>query len=1081
MEESFYEKIIKIITEASYNTTYKMAYAKALIDIAHETEEINDNVITIYVNQIAEKFLEYYWNEEMFCGLNQSSNSYRTPMIVRIVQNLMATFYDVEREKIAYKDVAIEYKKNNKTKNAIREISITIKNDVFYRFININGKPNYDIYTFDFKDSKIEIKAKNMMILKEKYDSLTNLIEINWKKLITIFNKEMFENEYVNLQELNDKFEPKNIYSNENNNSKKREDYKDWNLLYNNEYVDYIDKVEIDEKYYNDDIYNYQISNKLRNVLEDRKIKTSAELLKKSREYYNNISSVGAKTLKEIDDLKNFIIKDDNLLKENLAKYALDKDKTEVDKLCEKKLRKEFVDNVLSQKRLRDDKLIKKNILYFLERHYIYTEKELIEKDMGYFEKLDGLNKPKYSNIYDYKKYIVDKYDLTKKEDNSEYLYETISNICSGKPILYAVLYNYLKNYTNYPLENLNNDINTLRTKNRLTFATEGIKILKIPILEYIESNFKGKERIILIERLKGKTLEEVGNSFKVTRERIRQIEQRCYSKIPDVKENNYKGLYEEYKFNLKEFTELFDEPETTYYYLYNRYKSGDKRLYEALKDNRFNEIQKEKIRNYNRVIISDGEEILLNKTSICDFLVKKYCKETTKVIDFINIYNKFLNDYKINLPNETEEKSMEGILSRLENTIFTTGKRFRYYDYYDIDREDYKSLIEAFNLEDGYYSTLLIFNGNSELMENINIKDEYELHNLIKTRLNNKLKVNLDRMPNFSIGNNTKKEYFEKIILKYAPINVEDLLSILEEDYGHKRGTIASYIKSEFGLYIKDGIISLNLYEINEEEKEKIIQVLDKDFYTIEELKEILKNNDFNDIEEIINNRNMKKIGYNLKSGFILKTKYNNIEQYMRDIIDNSDFIENYNFLSTITYIFMMKKFEKNLDIFLISKNEYITIKKLNKLNITKKDIEYLIEKIKSTFKDVQYFSVQNVYENIELGKIEECGFDDVFYNSIIKNIDEVKYSRVAGGYIFSLTKEQFDVSKFIEDCVNGRNGVSIDDLLEEIQEKYGINVDRDKTKLLLRKRNLFYSDELEKIYQDKSSYYEEVYSNEQ
>ena len=47
MEEVFLEKYISIITEASYTTTYKMAYAKALVDIAREInlDDYSDKIV----------------------------------------------------------------------------------------------------------------------------------------------------------------------------------------------------------------------------------------------------------------------------------------------------------------------------------------------------------------------------------------------------------------------------------------------------------------------------------------------------------------------------------------------------------------------------------------------------------------------------------------------------------------------------------------------------------------------------------------------------------------------------------------------------------------------------------------------------------------------------------------------------------------------------------------------------------------------------------------------------------------------------------------------------------------------------
>ena len=208
MEEVFLEKYISIITEASYTTTYKMAYAKALVDIASEINLDDYSVkIEITTYQIAEKFIEYYWNEETFCGLKQGPNSFKTPKIVQIVRQAITDLNNDDKK--SYNEIKTEYKENSILKSAIKDIARIIKNDVFYRFINLNGNFNYDIYNLDYENSKVIIDKTNLIILKENRKSLIELIDINWKKLILKFNPIISGDEKEQLMKLDDKFEVK--------------------------------------------------------------------------------------------------------------------------------------------------------------------------------------------------------------------------------------------------------------------------------------------------------------------------------------------------------------------------------------------------------------------------------------------------------------------------------------------------------------------------------------------------------------------------------------------------------------------------------------------------------------------------------------------------------------------------------------------------------------------------------------------------------------------------------------------------------------------------------------------------------
>ena len=86
-----------------------------------------------------------------------------------------------------------------------------------------------------------------------------------------------------------------------------------------------------------------------------------------------------------------------------------------------------------------------------------------------------------------------------------------------------------------------------------------------------------------------------------------------------------------------------------------------------------------------------------------------------------------------------------------------------------------------------------------------------------------------------------------------------------------------------------------------------------------------------------------------------------------------------------------MTRRVEKSLDIFLISNEEYITIKKLNSLGIEKEDIIRFCDSVVIKFKEVNYFTLSNVRELLDINKLDDYGFDDIFLDNIIGNIDDI------------------------------------------------------------------------------------------
>lgn len=87
-------------------------------------------------------------------------------------------------------------------------------------------------------------------------------------------------------------------------------------------------------------------------------------------------------------------------------------------------------------------------------------------------------------------------------------------------------------------------------------------------LLEYIEGLPDDRHREIVIARLSGKTLNSVGASYGITRERTRQITNKILQNRPSLEEDSYIEFFSRYKTTCKEFCGIFSLPVESYYYL---------------------------------------------------------------------------------------------------------------------------------------------------------------------------------------------------------------------------------------------------------------------------------------------------------------------------------------------------------------------------------------------------------------------------------------------------------------------------------------------------------------------------------
>lgn len=83
-----------------------------------------------------------------------------------------------------------------------------------------------------------------------------------------------------------------------------------------------------------------------------------------------------------------------------------------------------------------------------------------------------------------------------------------------------------------------------------------------ISVSNFLNSDFKFKE--VLLEKIAGKTLQEIGDNFQVSRERVRQILKKINIPVT-YEEYLYKDVFSEYDFTLEEFIELFQVSNEVY------------------------------------------------------------------------------------------------------------------------------------------------------------------------------------------------------------------------------------------------------------------------------------------------------------------------------------------------------------------------------------------------------------------------------------------------------------------------------------------------------------------------------------
>ena len=168
-----------------------MAWGKSLIEMSLELDLSKDKII-IRLEDIAEKYIKYYWNQIIFFDLKQATNSNKIPTIIVIIKELIDKYYEYINEMIMEekKISRVTFKKLNLLKeydDTIKSITKVLKQDVSWRFLLLEGK-NTNIYGYVKGNDYIQIESKLLKKLKENNEELLNIINYRWLLILKNIN-----------------------------------------------------------------------------------------------------------------------------------------------------------------------------------------------------------------------------------------------------------------------------------------------------------------------------------------------------------------------------------------------------------------------------------------------------------------------------------------------------------------------------------------------------------------------------------------------------------------------------------------------------------------------------------------------------------------------------------------------------------------------------------------------------------------------------------------------------------------------------------------------------------------------------
>lgn len=615
----------------------------------------------------------------------------------------------------------------------------------------------------------------------------------------------------------------------------------------------------------------------------------------------------------------------------------------------------------------------------------------------------------------------------------------------------------------------------------------------------YLETADK-RNREVMARRYAGETLEAIAQDFGLQRERIRQIQAKENKKLRDTykartgfpvfAEDFYETLYTRCELPDAFWSEELALPERSINYLKFTYTRGKTKPEEILRDEAIPVSLRYRVRSFldRDKIRIDGRLFPKNRADIEDYAMQKYAQDEITFERFTQLYNGMLED--VGLPHDDKlfitEKRRDGRVNRLSESrhcLWKQGARLR---WYDIDARDYTELLEKLNLDsyqDTDVSTRKFMLEYPDLMEAYDIRDPYELHNLLK-----KIKdrcglggINFTRQPILQFGEFDRLEMIKETLFALSPISQQDLIEYLYLEYGYDKQTMVGYL-TPLSAWCHNGVYSVDFKQIPDERAELLRAELTEDFYYLDELRRLYKKLFPEADPEELNPYSLKSLGFVVNSNYAVQ-HYPSAGAYFTylltkdEVFDFSPLLRRYGSINMFNQTF--SDLQKAHRLFRFEKNQVISARRLERLNVTEELIEDYCAAVRAFAEPDSYFTICSLRRDGFSHELDMLGLGDYFYASLLACDEHFSSSQMFGELVLYNGRKAKQISRadFLQTQLRDYESVEIEDFMQDVKARFGLTIpDRYMVTGAAKDSELYYNEIMDKVYRDKALYYDDI-----
>lgn len=609
-----------------------------------------------------------------------------------------------------------------------------------------------------------------------------------------------------------------------------------------------------------------------------------------------------------------------------------------------------------------------------------------------------------------------------------------------------------------------------------------------VSIQEWL-SGLKDKHREIMEMRLDGKRLQQVGDFFEISRERVRQIESKALKRKPPLQADDFRHIFDGYDLSEDEFMAITGQPKDVYYYLKitSSAKREDKKPMDALlEDDQIPESYKRALRDSNvdlSAIYVDNQRIRRNKHDIAAYILKEeFDGGPLALSQLYDAYMAFIEEHALmddKRLDPTSPRAFNALLERTSEMIITPSEETgeggvtRSFD----TSADFSLLEDAlqkfsdFNVECSA-AWLLEQEDIAQVAESLDIRSANELHVAINRYCGNIPGVSLGRMPIVYLGDGDRDEQVFALIKEMSPASSVELGDEYERRYGVDPATFRGTFLKDFSSYLHDGKYVYEPANLTDEQRDFIRAEIDRNggYMPFNTLKEQFSLRFPDTSQNFLNTESLALAGCRISGKLVIEEGLD-IASVFEGLIANNEYINaatpgaGEEVLGNQEFLSELNKELRRFNVVEYDKGNYLSTRILSELPrpVYPDDMRDFMESA------IAFMQPGVPYTLLSL---REAGFDhplfelsndlpvkDSFYESILSQGyvgGTVKRTPFENVVFFCRKDGWLSIADVLEFMFLEEGSMTLSDLQRRLKERFGLDVERSKLILSINRSDL-------------------------